>query len=123
MFKTEESRIGIVILFTFAVLLISGVYPQYVLYATAVMIAAGIITGVYMWMTGRKEGERQDERSERGSLLASRNGFVVSVVLMALLAVAVKLGSPMDTIDMTQIVWGLGIATYFLSYLYYKRVV
>lgn len=123
MFKTEESRIGILILFTFAVLLISGVYPQYVLYATAVMIAAGIITGVYMWMTGRKEGERQDERSERCSLLASRNGFVVSVVLMALLAVAVKLGSPMDTIDMVQIVWGLGIVTYFLSYLYYKRVV
>jgi hypothetical protein len=123
MFKTEESRIGVVILFTFAVLLISGVYPQYVLYATAVMIGAGIITGVYMWMTGRKEGERQDERSERCSLLASRNGFVVSVVLLALLAMAVKLGSPMDTIDMVQIVWGLGITTYFLSYLYYKRVV
>jgi hypothetical protein len=123
MFKTEESRIGVVILFTFAVLLISGVYPQYVLYTTAVMIGAGIITGVYMWMTGRKEGERQDERSERCSLLASRNGFVVSVVLLALLAMAVKLGSPMDTIDMVQIVWGLGITTYFLSYLYYKRVV
>ena len=123
MFKTEESRIGIVILFTFAVLLISGVYPQYVVYATALMVAAGVVSGVYMWMTGRKEGERQDERSARCSLLASRNGFVVSVVLMALLAVAVKLGSPMDTIDMVQIVWGLGITTYFLSYLYYKRVV
>jgi uncharacterized membrane protein len=123
MFKTEESRIGLVILFTFAVLLISGVYPQYVLYATAVMVAAGVVTGVYLWMTGRKEGERQDERSERCSLLASRNGFIVSVVLMALLAVAVKLGSPMDTMDMVQIVWGLGIATYFLTYLYYKRMV
>jgi len=106
MFKTEESRIAIVILFTFAVLLISGVYPQYVLYTTAVLVAAGVVIGVYMWMTGRKEGERQDERSERCSLLASRNGFVVSVVLMALLAVAVKLGSPMDTIDMVQTVWG-----------------
>ncbi len=123
MLKTEESRVAIVILFTFALLLISGVYPQYVLVTTAVMVAAGVVLGIYMWLTGKKEGERQDERSERCSLLASRNGFIVTIVLMALLAVAVKLGSPVNTIDMIQIVWGLGMATYLLSYLAYKRLV
>ncbi len=123
MLKTEESRIAIVILLTFALLLVTGVYPQYVLILTAVMVAGGIILGTYLWLTGKKEGEVQDERSERCSLKASRNGFVVSIVLTALLAVAVKLGSPLDIFEMVQIVWGLGMATYLLSYLYYKRIV
>jgi uncharacterized membrane protein len=123
MLKTEESRIAIVILFTFALLLITGVYPQYVLVMTSVMVAGGIVLGIYLWLTGKKEGERQDERSERCSLMASRNGFLVSIVLMALLAVALKLGSPLSTFEMIQIIWGLGMATYLLSYLYYKRVV
>ena len=123
MLKTEESRIAIIILLTFALLLVTGVYPQYVLVLTAVLVAGGIVLGIYLWLTGKKEGEMQDERSERCSLKASRNGFVVSIVLTALLAVAVKLGSPLDIFEMVQIVWGLGMATYFLSYLYYKRVV
>ncbi len=123
MFKTEESRIAIIILFTFALLLITGVYPQYVLILTAVLVTAGIVLGIYMWLTGKKEGEKQDERSERCSLQASRNGFVVAIVLVALLAVAVKLGSPMGTAEMIQVVWGLSMATYLLSYLVYKRLV
>ena len=123
MLRTEESRIAIIILLTFALLLMTGVYPQYVLVLTAVMVVGGIILGIYLWLTGQKEGEVQDERSARCSLRASRNGFVVSIVLTALLAVAVKLGSPLSTFDMVQIVWGWGMATYFLSYLYYKRVV
>ncbi len=123
MLKTEESRIAIVILLTFALLLVTGVYPQYVLILTAVMVAGSIILGTYLWLTGKKEGEVQDERSERCSLKASRNGFVVSIVLTALLAVAVKLGSPLGTSEMIQTVWGLSMATYFLSYLAYKRLV
>ena len=39
MFKTEESRIAIVILLTFAVLLVTGMYPQYVLWATIALSA------------------------------------------------------------------------------------
>lgn len=121
MFKTEESRISVIILLTFAMLLLTGIYPEYVLWLTAALIGLILVLGIYAIMT-KKKGEPQDERSARGSLMASRNGFVIAIVLTALLAVAVKLEAPITIGDMIQMVWGMSMATYFLSYLYYKRV-
>ena len=119
--KTEESIISIVILLTFAILLVTGIYPQYVLWATAVVVGLIVLLMIYAAVT-RKKGQPQDERTAKCSLMASRNGFVVVTVLIALLAAAVSLGAPYSPIDMVQIVWGLGVATYMLSYMYYKRV-
>lgn len=121
MFKTEESKIAIVILLTFAVLLVTGVYPQYVLWLTAAVVALMIILAIYGLVVKKKQGEPQDERSAKCSLMATRNGFIVAMILVALLGVAVKLGSTMSIDSMVQIIWGLSIATYFLSYLAYKR--
>jgi uncharacterized membrane protein len=121
MLKTEESRIAIVILLTFSVLLVTGIYPQYVLWATVTLIGLIVVLGVYA-MLSKKKGEPQDERTAKCSLMASRNGFIVAMVLTALVAVAVELDSPLGVAGMIQVVWGLGMATYFLSYLYYKRI-
>jgi uncharacterized membrane protein (DUF4010 family) len=122
MLKTEESRIAIVIMLTFAVLLVSGIFPQYVLWATVALLVLIAGLAVYAAISKKKHGEPQDERSAKCSMMASRNGFIVVTVLIALIAAAVQMGAPYRPIDMVQIVWGFGVMAYFLSYLYYKRV-
>jgi uncharacterized membrane protein len=121
MLKTEESRIAVVILLTFAVLLVSGIFPQYVLWATVAILGFMAVLGIYAALTKHK-GEPQDERTAKCSLMASRNGFVVVTVLIVLIAASVRLGAPYSPIDMVQIVWGFGVMTYMLSYFYYKRI-
>ncbi len=123
MFKTEESRIAAVILATFALLLVTGIYPQYVLWATIALTALIIGLMAYAVLTKRPAGEVQDERSALCSMKASRNGFIAAVLLIALLAAAVAIGAQYSIIAFVQIVWGLSVAAYFLSYLYYKRAV
>ncbi len=46
MLKTEESRIAVVIMLTFAVLLVSGIYPQYVLWATVAVLGLMVVLGI-----------------------------------------------------------------------------
>lgn len=121
MFRTEESKMAIVILLTFAVLLVTGVYPQYVLWMTVAVVALLIVLATYTALSKKSYGEPQDERSAKCSLLASRNGFVAAIILITLLGVTVKLGAPISIESLVQMVWGLSMATYFLSYLGYKR--
>lgn len=121
MFKTEESKVAIAILLTFAVLLVTGVYPQYVLWMTIAVVALLILLTIYTLVARKKSGEPQDERSAKCSLMASRNGFIVAVILVTLLGVTVKLGIPISIDSLVQMIWGLSMATYFLSYLVYKR--
>ncbi len=123
MLKTEESKVAVVIMITFAVLLLSGIFPQYVLWITVALLVLIAGLAVYAAVSKRKKrDEPQDERTAKCSLMASRNGFIVAMVLLALIAGAVRMGAPYRPVDMVQIVWGLGITTYLLSYLYYKRV-
>ncbi len=121
MFKTEESRIAIVILATFALLLVTGIFPQYVLWMTAGLLALIAGLAVYAYLTKKQSAEVQDERSARCSLAASRNGFAVAMVLVALIGAAAGMGAPFTVVGATQVVWGLSMATYLLSYLYYKK--
>lgn len=122
MLRTEESKISLVILLTFALLLVTGVFPLYVLFTTIAFIIVLVGFVIYCYMAKREPGEVQDERSMKCSLAASRNGFMVAVTLIALLAAATSLGAPYSVITAAQIVWGLSIASYLLSYEYYKRI-
>jgi hypothetical protein len=45
--KSEESKVGLVLL-TFALFLITGVLPQYVLASTVILVALGVIVGLYV---------------------------------------------------------------------------
>ncbi len=121
MLRTEESRFGIAILATFALLLVTGIYPQYVMWMTLGLLALIVGLAIYAYLTKRKNTEVQDERSARCSLAASRNGFIVAMALIALIGAAVSIGATFTVIGATQVVWGLSMAAYFLSYLYYKK--
>lgn len=121
MLRTEESRISVVIMATFALLLVTGIFPQYVLWMTAGLLVLIIGLAVYASMTKKQSAEVQDERSAKCSLAASRNGFIVAMGFMALIGAAVSMGAPFTVVDATQVVWGLSMATYLLSYLYYKK--
>jgi uncharacterized membrane protein YjfL (UPF0719 family) len=121
MLRTEESRISVVIMATFALLLVTGIFPQYVLWMTAGLLVLIIGLAVYASLTKKQSAEVQDERSAKCSLAASRNGFIVAMGFMALIGAAVSMGAPFTVVDATQVVWGLSMATYLLSYLYYKK--
>jgi uncharacterized membrane protein len=121
MLRTEESRMSVVILATFAILLVTGIFPEYVMWMTAGLLVLIIGLGVYAYLTKKQSTEVQDERSAKCSLAASRNGFAVAMVLVALTGAAVSMGAPFTVIGAAQVVWGLSMATYLLSYLYYKK--
>ncbi len=121
--KSEESKVGAVLLLTFALFLITGVLPQYVLESTVILVALGVIAGLYMWRAGMKRGERKDERTERCSLLASRNAFLAGILLTTFMAVLVQLGMQLDFLESLRTIWALGFSAYLLSYLVYKRAV
>ena len=121
MFETEESKIAVAILLTFAILLVTGVYPQYVLWITIAIVALLVVLTIYSVLVKKRSGEPQDERSAKCSLLASRNGFIVAIALISLIAVATKLGATISIDSLVQMAWGWSIGTYFISYLAYKR--
>jgi hypothetical protein len=121
--KSEESKVGLVLMLTFALFLITGVLPQYVLLSTVIMVALGVALGVYLWLAGKKAGDRKDERTERGSFLACRNAFMAVMLLVTFMAVIEQLGTHLDLIDSLRSVWSLGFTAYLLSYLIYKRFV
>ncbi len=122
MFRTEESRIAVVILATFALLLATGIFPQYVLWITVALLVLIIGLAVYSCLTKKRSAEVQDERTAKCSLAASRNAFIVAMGLMALIGAAASMGAPFTVVSATQVVWGLSITVYLLSYLYYKKV-
>ena len=109
--------------FLAALCLISGILPQYVLETTLFFVGLGVLAGVYLWLAGKKAGDRMDERSERCSLLASRNAFLVSILLATFLAVLLQLGVQIDSIISLRTVWALGLTAYLVSYAVYRRAV
>lgn len=123
MFKTEESRIGAVILLTFALLLLAMVFDMYVVIGSTVIFLAIMLLLVFAVLTGKNIGQPKDERTALCSLNATRNGFVTAIVLMTLLTVAAQLKiTPLTTVDVLSAAWGLSVMVYMLSYLFYKRI-
>jgi uncharacterized MAPEG superfamily protein len=122
-FRTKESKIAAVILLTFALLLITGVFPQYMLVGTIVVALAIAALWAYAIISKKRMGEPQDERSERCSLLATQNAFMAMILLTAFVVVAVQAGWLTDAIVGLRSIWMLGMTVYLLSYLVYKRIV
>ncbi|CAJ35624.1 hypothetical protein NRC14 [Methanocella arvoryzae MRE50] len=92
------------------------------LWMTIAVVALLVVLTIYSVLVKKRSGEPQDERSAKCSLLASRNGFIVAIALVTLLGVTVKLGAPISMDSLVQMTWGLSTATYFLSYIAYKRL-
>jgi hypothetical protein len=123
MFRTKESKVAAVILLTFALLLIAGVFPKYVLFSAVATVLVFAGAWIYAALTKKQYGEQQDERSERCSLMATHNAFMSMLLLTAFVTVAVQAGWLKDAIVGLQSIWLLGMTAYFLSYLVYKRAV
>jgi hypothetical protein len=119
--KSEETKVIFVLALTFALFLFTGILPQYVLFITLVIVAIGIILGLYLWRAGKKAGGRIDERSERCSFLATRNAFLVSILLATFQAVMVQMGIQLDQIISLRTIWALGLTAYLVSYALYRR--
>lgn len=130
MLKTEDSRIAVIILLTLLLQPISYYFAKEY-FVMMGMIALGLViilvigaAMVYNKLKKRREeGDRQDERSAQCSLRATRNGFVMCIVLAALFEVASATGTGMTSFTMLSWIWQWGMGAYMLSYLYYVRVV
>ncbi|OPY27267.1 MAG: hypothetical protein A4E28_02085 [Methanocella sp. PtaU1.Bin125] len=123
MFRKKESKVAAVIMLTFALLLLTGAFPQYVLAGTVVILAAIGALWAYATLSKKKIGESRDERSERCSMLATHNAFMAMTLLTAIVITAIEAGWLTDAITGLRSIWLLGITAYLLSYLTYKRFV
>ncbi|HEY3421976.1 MAG TPA: DUF2178 domain-containing protein [Methanocellaceae archaeon] len=86
----------------------------------ALVMLGMLVSFLYSRKSSALKGLIRDERTEKYSIKASRNGFLVTIVLTAVLAAAVWLqGSQMDMLDLLIWIWSWAIGAYMLSYLYY----
>lgn len=124
MFKIEETKVAVAILASFGLLLVSLVLDMYNVVGMAIALVAVIIFVFFALAILKKPKELRDERSERFSFLASRNGFVVSILAVTAFCIIARVArlSAYWIIDMLSAVWGVGVITYMLSYLYYHRM-
>jgi hypothetical protein len=126
MFKTEESKVGIMVILTwlfYMPIVTVKLFNEFAIWALAIegLVVLGMLISI---LIGRKssalKGLTKDERTERFSLKASRNGFLMTVVLTTLLAAdAMIRGWHIETIDLLIWIWMWATGTYGLSYLYY----
>jgi hypothetical protein len=123
--KTEESKAAVVILLTWLVFMPMIIIKVFSEFATLALIMFGLVVlsmlvSVWYSRKSRKfEGLSYDERTQKFSLKASRNGFFMAIATTALLAILVWLGSRIGVFEVLMWVWGWGMAAYMLSYLYY----
>jgi hypothetical protein len=126
MFKTEESRIGIIVILTWLIfmpMIIVKLFSEFAIWALAIegLVVLSMLISI---LVGRKsnaiKGLKKDERTEKFSLKASRNGFLMAVILTTLLAVSAWFrGSFIGAWDLLVWIWMWATGAYGLSYLYY----
>jgi amino acid transporter len=123
MFKTGESKVAVAILASFGLLLVTLVQDMYNVVGMAIALVAVILFVFFALAILRKPKEPRDERSERFSFLASRNGFIISILAVTAFCIFARAAglSAYWIMDMLGTVWGVGVITYMLSYLYYHR--
>lgn len=130
-FGTEEQKVGWVTLFTSIVMVvtawitIAGIDQSLVrimIAGYAILFAVIVAAGIYERRVKKAKPEPQDERSAMCSLKATRNAFLFGLVLMAVYMVLGSMGAPLAKILALQTIFGISLAVYSVSYLYYTRV-
>jgi 4-hydroxybenzoate polyprenyltransferase len=122
--KTEESKVAMAIVLSYGLLLATMVLIEYAVAEATIILVALVLFVFFAYQMMKKPKEPRDERSERCSFLATRNGFIVSIIAIGafmLFARAAAL-SAHGIVDMLSAIWGAGVVTYILSYLYYQRM-
>jgi Ca2+/Na+ antiporter len=129
--KTEEQKVGWVTLFTSIVMVMtiwmtvaevdkSLVRVMIALYV--IVFVAIVAAGIYERRAKKVATDPQDERSALRSLKATRNAFLFALMLMAVYMIMGQRGAPLAKIMAIQTIFGISMAVYSMSYLYYKRV-
>ncbi|OPY27265.1 MAG: hypothetical protein A4E28_02083 [Methanocella sp. PtaU1.Bin125] len=130
-FNTEEQKVGWIAWLTSIVMVITAWMTvaevdrsmvQIMIAGYVVIFLAIVVAGVYQTRIKKVKPEPRDERSALCSLKATRNAFLSGLVLMAFYMLVGQLGAPLTKILALQTIFGISLAMYSLSYLYYKRV-
>ena len=126
MLKFKESVVSIILFLTWLVIMpiiIVRELHEFALWAIAIfaLVMLGmLISFLYSRRSTALKGLIRDERTEIYSLKASRNGFLMSVVLTAILTVMIwARESHIEAFDLLIWIWSWAIGVYMLSYLYY----
>jgi uncharacterized membrane protein len=123
MLKTEETKVAAAIAASFGLLTVWLVLDMFNVLGLAIALTGIVLLLLFARMILKKPKDARDERSERCSFLASRNGFVALIMAVpayGIIALATGL-SAYWIIDNLSIIWGVGVMIYMLSYLYYLR--
>jgi len=124
--RSEEARINAIILLSwlfFMPLIAVRLFSEYAIWAIA-MFALVLLCMLASALISRKSEElkdlARDERTEKFSMKASRNGLLMAVMLVTILTALTWLhGSWLGTLDILIWIWLWVTGTYQLSYLYY----
>ncbi len=126
MLKFKESVVSIILFLTWLVIMpiiIVRELHEFALWAIAIfaLVMLGmLISFLYSRRSSALRGLIRDERTEIYSLKASRNGFLMTIVLTAILTVTIwARGSNIEAVDLLIWIWSWAIGVYMLSYLYY----
>ncbi|MGE5548883.1 MAG: hypothetical protein ACM3RR_00130 [Bacillota bacterium] len=130
-FNTEEQKVGWITLFTSIVMVVTTWITiaevdkslvRIIMAGYVIILVTIVAVGIYERRVKKVKPEPQDERSALCSLKATRNAFLCALVLMAVYMVLGSLGAPLAKILALQTIFGISLAVYSISYLYYKRV-
>jgi hypothetical protein len=123
MLKIEETKVAVAIAASFGLLVVWLVLDMFNVFGLAIALVGIILILLFARLILKKPKDLRDERSERCSLLATRNGFIALILAVpAYGIIALAAGLPAYwIIDNLSLIWGLGVMAYMLSYLYYLR--
>lgn len=122
--KTEEIKVMGIIMLTLVLLLAFCMGTSDILAFLVVGFVGVGLALAYNRYVKRERMMPADERSEKISLVATRNGFLAMALLLTLTAVACHLYPCLTTItDVAIIAWGLGVFVYIETYLFKIREV
>jgi hypothetical protein len=117
--KTEEFKVLGIITLTLVLLLAFCLSTSDVLAFLLLGLIGALLGLVYARYIKKERIGPVDERSEKISLIATRNGFLAVILLLTFDAVISHLYPSLATItDTSFIAWGLGVFAYITTYMF-----
>jgi uncharacterized membrane protein len=128
MLKFNESIVAMIVFLTWLIIMpiiIVRVFNEFAFWAIAMfalVLLGMLVSFLYFRKSSALIGLIMDERTERFSIKASRNGFLMAVVLTTALAAFTWLRgsqSHIEVLDLLTWIWEWAVGAYMLSFLYY----
>lgn len=133
--KISNSQYGIVNLFITLTMIIwfvtglmaANVFAPYmvpiVIIGTALVSLVILVFIIIEWLKKAKPTrEYEDERSDMCSLKATRNGFIIALIFLAIYMIIGQMApTSLYRIQALQGIYGIAVAAYVISYYYYKQ--